>query len=118
MIYVDANNLYGWAMSKTLSINYFKWDNNLEEFTADFVKNYDEDSDRGYLLEVYVEYPKELYEAHRDLPFLPIKIDKLLTTVEDKENYFLHIYALKQALLHGLILKKFIEQFLSIKKEY
>ena len=42
-------------MSKNLSINNFKWDNNLEEFTADFVKNYDEDSDRGYLLEVYIE---------------------------------------------------------------
>ena len=117
LMYVDVNNLYGWAMSKNVPINNFKWDNNLEDFTTDFIKNYDEDSDTGYLLEVDLEYPKELHEAHRDLPFLPIKKDKLLTTLEDKENYFVHIYALKQTLLHGLILKKFIEQFLSIKKK-
>ena len=117
LMYVDVNNLYGWAMSKNVPINNFKWDNNLEDFTTDFIKNYDEDSDTGYLLEVDLEYPKELHEAHRDLPFLPIKKNKLLTTLEDKENYFVHIYALKQALLHGLILKKFIEQFLLIKKE-
>ena len=71
MIYVDANNLYGWTMSKNLPINNLKWDNNLEEFTADFVKNYDEDSDRGYLLEVDIEYQKnfmkhiETYDFHQ-----------------------------------------------------
>ena len=70
------------------------------------MKNYNEDSDTGYLLEVDIEYPKKLHEKHRDLPFLPIKKDKLLTTLEDKERYVVHIQALKQALLHGLKLKK------------
>ena len=106
LLYIDANNLYGWAMSKKLPINNFKWCDALEMFTSDFIKNYEEDSDRGYLLEVDIGYPKELHESHRDLPFLSIKKEKLLTTLEDKEKYVVHIAALKQALLHGLELKK------------
>ena len=106
LMYVDANNLYGWTMAKKLPINNFKWCDALEMFTSDFIKNYEEDSDRGYLLEVDIGYPKELHESHRDLPFLSIKKEKLLTTLEDKEKYVVHIAALKQALLHGLELKK------------
>ena len=116
LMYVDANNLYGYAMSKKLPTNNFKWNNNLEEFTNEFIKNYDENSDTGYLLEADIEYPKELHENRRDLPFLPIKKDKLLTTLQDKENYFVHIYALKQALLHGLILKK-VHRAISFNQE-
>ena len=59
LLYVDANNLYGWAMSEKLPINNFKWCNALEMFTSDFIKNYEEDSDTGYLLEVDIDYPKE-----------------------------------------------------------
>ena len=106
LIYVDANNLYGWVMSKKLQIDSFKWVNDLENFTCEFIKNYDEDDDIGYLLEVDIEYSKNLHESHRDLPFLSIKKDKLLATLENKENYVVHITALKQALNHGLIFKK------------
>ena len=106
LMYVDANNLYGWTISKKLPIDSFKWNDNLEIFTSEFTKNYNEDSDTGYLLEVDTQYPKKLHEKHRDLPFLPIKKDKLLTTLEDKERYVVHIQALKQALLHGLKFKK------------
>ena len=74
-----------------------------------FIKNYDVDSDTGYLLEVDIEHPKKWHEAHRDLPFLSIKKEKLLTTLEDTESYVVHIQALKQALLHGLELKKYTE---------
>ena len=105
-MYVDANNLYGWAMSKKLRIDSFKWCHDLEKFTNDFIKNYDEDSDAGYLLEVDIEYLKKLHESHRDLPLLPIKKDNLLTTLDDKENYVVHIQELKQALNHGLKLQK------------
>ena len=45
--YVDANNLYGWAMSKKLPIDNFKWETDLSIFTSDFNKNYDEKSDIG-----------------------------------------------------------------------
>ena len=65
----------------------------------------------GYIFYVDIIYPKELYELHRDLPFLPDrmevnKVNKLVASVYDKANYVIHINALKQALNHGLILKK------------
>ena len=66
--YLDANNSYGWAMCKKLPLNGYKWAN-VEKFDSDFIKNYDVNSDKGYLLEVDVEYPKELYSSHRHLPF-------------------------------------------------
>ena len=100
--YVDANNLYGYAMSKKLNINNFKWCDALEMFTSDFIKNYEEDSDTGYLLEVDIDYPKELHESHRDLSFLSIEKEKLLSTLEDKEKYVVHMATLKQALQHRL----------------
>ena len=56
--YLDANNLYGWAMSQKLHVDGLKWKNNTLEFIEDFIKNYDEDSDKGYIFEVNVEYPK------------------------------------------------------------
>ena len=71
LMYVDANNLYGWAMSKTLPVDGFKWVDDLSMFTEDFIKNYDEEGDVGYLLVVDIEYPKTLRMLHNDLPFLP-----------------------------------------------
>ena len=65
----------------------------------------------GYFFEVDIEYPKELFNKHQDLPFLPNrekinKVEKLLvTSIEDKEKYVIHISVLKQALNHGLVLK-------------
>ena len=106
LMYTDANNLCGYAMSKKLPINNFKWCDALEMFTSDFIKNYDKNSDTECLLKVDIDYPKELHESHRDLPFLFIKKEKLLTTLENKEKYVVHITALKQALLHGLEFKK------------
>ena len=62
LTYLDANNLYGWAMSKKLPVNGFKWENDLSRFNEDFIKNYNENSDIGYFLEVDIEYPKQLME--------------------------------------------------------
>ena len=53
--YLDANNLYGWAVSQKLSVNGFKWVKNLSKFNEDFIKKYDENSDKGYFLEVDIE---------------------------------------------------------------
>ena len=80
-------------------------------FNEDFIKNYDEDSDKGYNLEVDVKYPKNLHTLHSDLPLLPErmkinKCSKLLCNLYDKNNYVVHIRSLKQTLNHGLILKK------------
>ena len=70
-MYLDANNLYGWEMSKTLLVNSFKWEIDLLRFSEDFIKTYNENSDVGYFLEVDIEYPKQLWSSHKDLPFLP-----------------------------------------------
>ena len=110
LTYLDGNNLYGWTMSQKLPVNGFKWENDLSRFNERFIKNYNENSDIGYFLEVDVEYPKKLFGSHKDLPFLPErkkleKVEKLVCSIEDKEKYVIHIRALKQALNHGLILK-------------
>ena len=84
---------------------------NTLKFNEEFIKNYDEDSDKGYIFEVGIEYLKNLNDLHSDLPFLPEKMkinkcNKLVCNLYDKNNYVVHIRSLKQALNHGLILKK------------
>ena len=71
LMYVDANNLYGWAMCKKLPVGDFKWTDDLSIYTEYYIKNYDENSNRGCFLEVDIEYPKQLWSHHKDLPFLP-----------------------------------------------
>ena len=70
LMYLDANNLYGWAMSQKLPVNSFEWVEKLSEFDECFIKNYDENSDKGYIFEVDVEYPKTFFNLHKDFPFL------------------------------------------------
>ena len=111
IVYLDANNLYGYPMCKKLPVSDFKWADDLSTFTEDFIKNYNENSDKGYFFEVDVEYPKNIHKLHSDLPFLPerMKINngsKLVCNVQDKENYPIHIFTLKQALNNELKLKK------------
>ena len=72
--YLDANNLYVWVMSKKLLVNGFKWiDNN--EINEEFIKNYNENNNKGYILEVDVRYLERLHELHSDLPFLPERME-------------------------------------------
>ena len=102
-MYLDANNLHGRWISQKLSKS--------SKFDKNFIKNYDGNSNERYILEVDVEYPKKLFNLHRDLPFLAerkkvLKWKKLVFNIHDKESYAVHIRALKQALNHGLILKK------------
>ena len=105
--YLDANNLYGWAMSKKLPVNGFKWldSNKINE------KNYNENNNKDYILEVDVKYPKRLHKLHSDLPFLSERMEiskckKLVCNLFNKKKYVTHINSLKQALNHGLKLKK------------
>ena len=60
----------GWAKSQKLPVNNFKWIKDTQ-FNEDFIKNYNQESDEGYFLEVDVQYPEKLLELHNDLPFLP-----------------------------------------------
>ena len=81
------------------------------KINEEFIKNYNENNKKGYILEVDVKYPKKLNDLHSDLPFLPkrMKIDKcekLVCNLLNKKKYVMHIKSLKQALNHGLRLKK------------
>ena len=86
--YLDANNLYGWAMSQKLSVKGFKWINDVTEVDEKFIKNYDEDSDKGYIFEVDVKYPRRLRGLQSDLPSLPkrMKINKCKKLVCNLRN--------------------------------
>ena len=108
--YLDANNLYGSVMSKKLPVNGFNWtDNNV--INEEFIKNYNENDKKGYILEVDIKYRKKLHDLHSDLPFLPERMEinkckKLVCNLYNKKKYVVHINSLKQALNHGLKLKK------------
>ena len=93
--YLDANNLYGWAKSKKLPVNGFKWVDNEPSakhvINEEFIKNYNEKDKKGYILEVDVKYPKKLHELHSDLPFLTERMEinkckKLVCNLYDKKN--------------------------------
>ena len=107
--YLDANNLYGWAMSQKLPVNGFKWldSDKINEINEEFIKNYDENNDKGYILEVDVKRLKRM------------KIDKckkLVCNLSNKKKYAIHINSLKQALNHGLKLKK-IHRIIELNQE-
>ena len=109
--YLDANNLYGAAMSKKLPMKGFKWMDDISRIDEEFIKGYDENSNKGYVLEVDVNYPQELYDIHSDMPFLPErmvinKTKKLVCNLHDKKKYVAHVSVLKQPLNHGLKLAK------------
>jgi hypothetical protein len=105
IIYIDANNLYGEAMSHKLPYKGFKWNNDI---TVEDVMKYDEEkSDVGYVLEVNLKYPKHLHDKHNDYPLAPERLvidksEKLCGTFNDKTDYIVHIKNLKFYLEQGL----------------
>ena len=109
--YLDANNLYGKAMTEKLPVRGFRWMTDISRMDEDFVRSYDKNNIKGYILQVDVDYPNELQNLHSDLPFLPERMvinntKKLVCNLQDKKNYVVHINVLKQALDHGLKLRK------------
>ena len=64
--YLDANNLYRWAMSQLLPTGRFRW----VDIKPDKISKLAKRKSKGYLLEVDVRYPKELHDSHNDLPFM------------------------------------------------
>ena len=97
-------------MSQKLLVNNFEWVKDTPQFNEDFIKNYNEESNDGYFLEVEVHYLEKLPELHNDLTFLSErmkieKVEKLVANLDDKTEYVIHIINLKQALNHGLVLK-------------
>ena len=105
--YLDANNSYGWAMSQPLPTRGFHWVDIKPEDVSKLA-NY---SEKGYLLEVNVHYPRELHDYHNDLPFMCEhmvigEVEKLVPNLYYKKRYVIHIRALDQALKHGLVLER------------
>ena len=98
-------------MFQKLPVNNFEWIDDTSQFNEDFIKNYNNESDEGCFLEADVQYPEKLHELHNDLRFLPNrmktrKVKKLLANLHDQTENVIHIRILKQALNHGLVLKK------------
>ncbi|RLU17688.1 hypothetical protein DMN91_009924 [Ooceraea biroi] len=110
LMYYDVNNLYGWAMCQPLPYSEFRWVDDTSNFDVNVIAP---DSSKGYILEVDLEYPQQLHDAHVDLPFCPTRDkppgkrqDKLLAIVYDKKRYVIHYRNLQQCTRHGLRVTK------------
>ena len=112
LMYVDANNLYGWAMSLKLPVHSFKWMTNREIeniFNNQIVQVWEK---LPCILEVDLEYPEELHDLHNDYPLCPERVEcdhrvkKLIPNLRDKNNYVVHYKTLMQYLSLGMKLKK------------
>lgn len=120
LLYFDANNLYGWAMSEALPLRDFRWcdtDINIQEIA--------DDAETGYILEVDLEYPDYLHISHNEYPLAPVseippgsKEKRLFLTLENKSHYVVHYRNLKFYLRHGLILKKIHRVFQFTQKPF
>ena len=140
IMYLDANNLYGWAMSKPLPKSGFKWKRVMP--TEEEIMKKKENAKNGWILEVDLEYPAELHKEHNSYPLAPEKkvvkkenmsdyqknlikeLDlkppdskKLLLTLEDKNDYVVHYENLKFYLKQGMKLKRVTERVLEFEQE-
>ena len=98
-------------MSQRLPAINFKWIEDGSKFDESFIKSFNDESDEGYFFEVDVQYPENLHNLHKDLPFSPErvkieKIEKLVANLYDKTEYVIHIRNLEQALNHELVWKE------------
>lgn len=137
IMYLDANNLYGWAMCEMLPYKNFNWVD-VNDFDVDSI---DIKSKTGYIIDCDLEYPESIHDLHNNYPLAPEKItvtnemlsefsqsikhklnmkddttSKLVCTLSDKNNYVLHIRNLKLYLSLGMKIKK-INKVLSFKQK-
>ena len=112
LMYLDANNLYGWAMSQKLPIHSFEWmtDKEIKNlFKVQVVQFWER---TPCILEVDLTYPEELHDLHNDYPLCPERVEcdkgvkKLIPNLRDKNNYVVHYKTLMQYLNLGMELKK------------
>ena len=112
LMYVDANNLYGCAMSQKLPVHSFKWMTNKEIeniFNNQIVQVWER---TPCILEVDLTYPEELHDLHNDYPLCPERVEcdkgvkKLIPNLRNKNNYVVHYKTLMQYLSLGMELKK------------
>ena len=110
--YLDANNLYGWAMSQQLPTHGFKWMRNLtKESLMEILEKANHSmfnrGRKGYIFEVDLEYPSNLWEDHNDYPLAPEKmivngVEKLICHFKPRKNYVVHYRNLRQYLEMGM----------------
>ena len=105
--YLDANNLYGWAMSKKLPTHGFKWEKNITLEKINEILEKENFAKKGYIFEVDLEYPKHLWKKHNDYPLAPEKIkvsgvEKLICHFKPRKNYVVHYQNLRQYLEMGM----------------
>ena len=100
IMYLDANNLYGWAMSQYLPTGGFKWLKIEGEFN---LNKYKEDSNKGLILEVDLEYPEELHDLHNDYPLAPEKIKVTKDMLSDYSQKIAEKYKISTGLVYKLI---------------
>ena len=111
--YLDANNLYGWAMSQSLPTHGFKWMRDLKKETVmDILEKANHSminprKVKGYIFEVDLEYPPDLWTAHNDYPLAPEKmivngVEKLICHFKPRKNYVVHYRNLRQYLEMGM----------------
>ena len=112
LMYLDANNLYGCAMSLKLPTHGFKWltSGEMEKlFNNQVVQVWEK---TPCILEVDLEYPENLHDLHNDYPFCPERVEcknrveKLIPNLRDKTKYVIHYKNLIQCLRAGMKLKK------------
>ena len=92
--------MYEWAMSQKLPVNDFRWVEKTSQFNEHFIRNYSDDSNKGYFIEADVHYPKNLHNMHNDLLFLSErmkieKTEKIEVNLHDREEYVIKIINLK-----------------------
>lgn len=112
IMYIDANNLYGFSMSQNLPLSDFRFLEQHEISSLD-ITSIPDDATFGYILEVDLIYPHSLHDDHNDLPFCPEKYippggktSKLVPNLHHKFMYVIHYVHLKNCLKHGLLLRK------------
>ncbi|GBC28027.2 hypothetical protein RIR_jg2302.t1 [Rhizophagus irregularis DAOM 181602=DAOM 197198] len=138
ILYLDANNLYGWAMLQYLPTGNFHWikeENELSNIQRQIESNeIPDDSSEGYILKVKLEYPQALHSQHTDYPLAPERMkvkkewlskkqqeiiarsgqrytptDKLIPNLFDKDEYVVHYRNLQYYVSQGLVIKKVYE---------
>ncbi|CAP33454.2 Protein CBG15088 [Caenorhabditis briggsae] len=126
LLYLDANNLYGWAMNQKLPYGTFEFVEGIENLQTEnkikqFINRLNE-QEKGCILEVDLEYPQAIHDQHNDFPLCPqnVKINrqniaKLTNTLFDTQKYVIHYKNLLQALKYGLKLKK-VHRILTFKE--
>ena len=110
--YLDANNLYGWAMSQQLPTHGFKWMRNITKEKVMEILDKESHSminigKKGYIFEVDLEYPPHLWETHNEYPLAPEKmnvngVEKLICHFKPRKNYVVHYRNLRQYLELGM----------------